>query len=1054
MRVSTVRATLRAAVLICTLLGAGFGAIAAESDERPYGALEYRLIGPSVGGRLTRVAGVPGDPNTVYFAAAQGGVWKSENGGRDWKPIFDKESSQSIGSLALAPSNPNVIYVGGGEGNPRGNVAIGLGIWKSLDGGKTWKHVWKNRGQIGTLIVHPTDPDIAFAAVLGSPFGPGPNRGVFRTRDGGESWQQVLKKDADTGAADVAFDPNNPNVLFAGLWQMRRSPWKTTSGGPGSGLYRSGDGGETWKQLTGSGLPEGEWGKVGVAIARTDSNRVYALIEAQEGGLFRSDDGGGNWARINAHRSLRQRAWYYSTLTVDPNNADVIWFPQVPLLRSIDGGKTIQQIRGLVHGDHHDVWVDPHDSSRVITGDDGGINLSTDGGKTWAFPPLPLAQFYNIDVDDRLPYHVGGTIQDWGTASGPSRSLHNDGNGVANFLYIGGGEAGDIVYERDQQGSVFAGEYGGYISHYVEGTGQYRNISTWPANPSGMPPKQYRYRFQWTAPIADSPHDSKVIYHGGNVLFRSTDRGASWTAISGDLTRDDESKQEWSGGPLTGDITGVETYGTIFSVAESPIAAGTIWAGSDDGLVHLTRDGGATWNKVTPRGMPEWGTVEGIEPSRRDAGTAFVVVHRYRLDDFRPYLFRTRDFGRSWDLITRGLPDDLPLWAVREDPDDANWLYLGTDRGVWHSRDAGANWQELRLNLPAVTVTDLEVRHGDLVVGTRGRAIWVLEDIAQLRALSDVRDQPLALLPARGAHRFQFDSRWDFHVAGAQANPPYGAVIGYWLAEEPKDTLILEIADTSGKVIRTLSSVAKPAKYPKDDPDQPQDEPKPALSKSKGYNRITWDLRHEGARRLDAKVDAGNPEQGPLALPGRYNLTLKLGDRSATGSVAVLADPRSPASAEDLAANVAFALDLRAALDRAELAIRQTRAVREQASDISKRAGKDAHTAALAAAADAVLVRVDAIEGALHNPKAEVVYDVLSGREGGAKLYSQLSPLYSWIQDSDHAPTQGMRERRDELMRELERLERDIAGLRGAELAGLEREVAALGLPHVIVPEH
>ncbi|MFN7552937.1 MAG: WD40/YVTN/BNR-like repeat-containing protein, partial [Pseudomonadota bacterium] len=568
-------------LLLCLCLPLPLLAAGGPSDldaEKPYGALQWRLVGPAVGGRISRVAGVPGNPQVYYAAAAQGGVWKSENGGRDWKPIFDDQPTQSIGAIAVARSDPNVIYVGGGEGNPRGNVAIGLGIWKSIDAGATWQHVWKGRGQIGTLAVHPRHPDIAFAAVLGSPFGPGAERGVYRTTDGGATWKQVLKKDADTGASDVHLDPNNPNIVYAGMWQFRRSPWVTTSGGPGSGLWRSSDGGETWKQLTGSGLPEGEWGKVGIGIAPSDSNRVYALIEAKEGGLFRSDDAGGSWTRINAHRSLRQRAWYYTVLTVDPTNPDVLWVPQVPLLKSIDGGKSFTQVKGPHHGDHHDIWIDPKDPRRVISGNDGGVDISTDGGKTWFVPPLPLAQFYNIAVDDRVPWHVAGTIQDWGTAAGPSRSLANDANGLANWLYIGGGEAGDVVWDRARPGAIFAGEYGGYISYHVENGGWYRNVSAWPANPSGIKPSEYKVRFQWTAPIAPSPHDPDLVYHGANVLYASRDQGASWTAISGDLTRNDRNRQGWSGGPITGDITGVETYGTIFSIAESPVAAGTIWA--------------------------------------------------------------------------------------------------------------------------------------------------------------------------------------------------------------------------------------------------------------------------------------------------------------------------------------------------------------------------------------------------------------------------------------------------------------------------------------------
>ena len=1039
-------------LLPCLLVAASLPLPAADTKPAggEYGALAFRAVGPAIGGRISRVAGVPGDPNTWYFAAAQGGVWKSEDGGHAFKPIMDDQLSASMGSLAIAPSDPNILYVGGGEANPRGNVMVGWGIWKSADAGKTWTHVWKNKGQIGTLVVHPSDPDIAFAAVLGSPFGPSETRGVYRTLDGGKSWQKVLYKDRDTGASDVAFDPNNPRVLYAGLWQFRRTPWKATSGGPGSGLYRSDDGGTSWKPLSGAGLPGGEWGKVGVGVAPSDSKRVYALIEAAEGGLFRSDDAGASWTRVNDHRSLRQRAWYYTVFTIDPRDADTLWFPQVPLLKSTDGGRTVTQVKGPHHGDHHDIWIDPKDPRRMASGNDGGIDLSYDGGKTWFNPDLPLAQFYNIDVDDRTPWHVGGTMQDWGTASGPNMLPQNDGPMLASWRSVGGGEAGDFKYDPAQPGTVYAGEYGGYLTHYDEGSGQYRNVSIYPANPSGLPPKSLQYRFQWTAPLEISPHDPKVLYHGGNVLFRTVDRGATWEAISPDLTRNDRSKPDWSGGPITGDITGVETYGTIFAIEESPLAAGQVWVGTDDGRVQLTRDGGASWTDITPRNMPEWGTVEGIELSRSDADSAWLVVDARRLDDQRPYLFRTRDGGASWSLATGNLPDDQPLFVVREDPLDARILYLGGERGLWLSRDAGASWTAVKQGLPPVAVTDIELKHGALVLGTR-RGIWVLDDVAPLRGLdAAVKDSAAHLFAPPAAVRWSFDYVWGDQ--GQMPNPPYGITFSYWLKADSKDEIQAEILDAQGRVIRTLSSKARPAKYPKDDPDEPTEEPKPVLTKAQGLNRATWDLRMEGARRIASKLDAGEPELGPRVVPGAYTLRLTAAGSTLTQPLEVRPDPRSPASAEQLAQNVAFAVGLRDAMDRAAGDIDAVRAIREQVADLKRRTEANAAAAGLRTAADAVIARCDAIEAQLHNPGAQVVYDILAGREGGAKLYSQLSPLYSWAQQSDHAPTQGMRERAAWLEGELGRIDGEIAALRSGELARLESEAAALSLPRVIVP--
>ncbi len=1020
----------------------------AKPDDRWKGIV-YREIGPAIGGRITRVSGIAGDPLTYYAATAQGGVWKSSNGGQDWAPIFDQQVTQSIGSIALAPSDPSVVYVGSGEANIRGNVAIGLGIFVSRDAGKTWQHVWKTKGQIGTMAVHPRNAEIAYAAVLGSPFGPNPDRGVYRTRDGGKSWQQVLKVDADTGASDIAIDPQRPAIVFAGMWQARRQPWHLSTAGKGSGLYRSGDGGDTWQKIEAEGLPKGEWGRIGIAIAPSDSLRLYALIEAKEGGLFRSDDGGETWKRQNAQRALQQRNWYFSTLTIDPRNADIIWFPQVPLLRSIDGGKTVQQIDGTRHGDHHDVWIDPTDTRRIIVGNDGGIDLSRDGGKTWFAPRLPLAQLYNIDVDDRVPYHVGGTMQDEGTFSGSSNSRFDDGNTLANWIYAGGGEAGDFLYDRGHVGHAYAGEYSGYISHHVEGSGDYRNISAYPFNNSGHGAEDLKYRIQWTAPIAASPHDSKVIYHGANVLLRSRDQGSTWNAISPDLTRNDKSKQKWSGGPITGDNTGVEIYDTIFSIAESPLQKGLIWVGSDDGLIHLSRDDGATWSNVTSKAWPEWATVESIEPSRRDAAVAYAAIDAHRINDFRPHVFVTRDYGRSWKRITMGLPEDMHVFVVREDERLAGMLYLGGERGVFVSHDDGAHWESLQLNLPPVAVVDIEARHDDLVLGTRGRSVWILDDVSALRDLdAAARERDLHLLASKPAVHLRKGWRWDSQ--GEIEDAPDGARISYWLKEESAKPLTLEIRDGSGLLVRTLRSDAKPARWPEDDADEPAAPPKAALSLDAGLHRVIWDLRHEGARiPVRAKVDLGDPEEGAAVLPGVYALRLIHGDRVSTGSIEVRSDPESTASIDDRTAALEFQLALRDALNRNADAIDLVRAAREQSADIVTRLKE--RQPEVVKAAQSVVDRSDAIEAKLHNPKAEVVYDILSF-PGGAQLYSQISPLYAFALQSDRPPPQGQRERWAELSSELDALLADIDALKRNEIAALESALSAAKIPRLILP--
>ena len=1053
-------ATLAFALLGCAVFPASTSAAVTPSVEKPkseFGALKFRALGPAISGRVTRVAGVPGDPLTYFAAFAQGGVWKSVNGGRDWEPLFDEQPTNSIGSIAVAPSDPGVVYVGSGEANIRGNVALGSGIFKSIDGGKNWQQVWKGRGQIGTMAVHPKNPDIAFAAVFGSPFGPSRERGVYRTTDGGKSWQQVLFVDERTGASDVTLDPNNPRILFAGMWQALREPWHTTSGGPGSGLYRSADGGDTWQPLKEHGLPPGDWGKVGVRVAPSDSRIVYALIEALDGGLFRSEDGGEKWQHVSKARVIRQRAWYYSCLTIDPLNANVVWVPQVNLVRTIDAGKSWQSVKGPAHGDHHDVWIDPANPRRIIDGSDGGVALTQDGGASWTMPALPTPQFYNIDVDDRLPYHVGGTIQDWGTASGPSSTLRSGENGggpnLGDFYVAGGGEAGDFVYDRAEPGHIYAGEYSGYISDYQEGTGNFRNISFYPRDLSGWPAKDGKYRFQWTAPIAASPHDPSVLYHGANVLLRTTDRGANWEAISPDLTRNDVSKQQWSGGPITGDLTGVEVYDTIFSIAESPVAAGTIWVGTDDGLVQLTRDGGKNWRNVTPQKLPAWGTVESIEPSHHDAGTVYVAVDARRLDDSRPYLFKSRDFGDHWEQLGKGLPPDQHLFVAREDPADANLLYVGAERGVYFSRDGGASFRDLRNNLPAVNVADIEVKHDDLILGTR-RGIWILDDITALRAFTpEIKTRPAHLFAPRAAYRFRLDGRWDQGREGEANNGPKGMTITYWLKEKPKNELKLEIFDAAGTLVRTLSSVLKPNRYAKDDPDEPKKEAEPALTKDEGINRVQWDLRYEGAKRLaQAKIDSGRPDDGPMVPPGRYTQKLTVGGQTYTSAGDVLADPRSPVPPEELRRNIAFTLKARAAQDRLVDDIEEVRAIFAQTDDIAKRTAADPAAKELQADAAIVLKHCDTLEHRMHNPEAEVGYDILAGRQGGAKLYSQLATLFGDMQSSDYAETEGQLAQLTENLADLDAVESELGTLRRDDLARLEAQAKALELPHVILP--
>ncbi|HVT60279.1 MAG TPA: glycosyl hydrolase [Thermoanaerobaculia bacterium] len=1032
-------------------------------DPSGFKALKYRLLGPAWGGRVARVAGVAGNPNLYYLAAASGGVWKSTDGGLTWSPIFDEQPAMSIGSIAVAPSDPNVIYVGTGEANIRGNVAAGDGIYRSVDAGKNWTHVWKQVGQIGTMAVHPGNPDIAFAAVLGHAFGPNPERGVYRTRDGGKSWQQVLKKDADTGASDVALDPSNPNIVFAGLWQARRRPWTMTSGGPGSGLYVSRDGGDSWTQLTGKGLPEGIWGKIGIAVAPSDGRRVYALIEAQEGGLFRSDDGGESWTLASGNHELRQRAWYYSTLTVNPINPDEIWCPQVPLLRSIDGGKTFRHVINLHHGDNHDVWIDRRNPKRVIVGNDGGIDLSSNGGESWVTPPLPIGQFYHVSADTRVPFRVAGALQDIGTAQGPTNSL--SGGGIPNSAWydVGGGEAGFVVSDPLDPEIVYAGEYGGFISRYDHRTGEARHVGVYPENPSGHGGEDLKYRFQWTAPIALSPHDPKAVYHAANVLFRTTDGGQSWTPISRDLTRDDKSKQTWSGGPITGDNTGVEIYCTIFAVAESPLARGVIWAGSDDGLVHVTRDDGKNWADVTAAipGLPEWATVVSIEPSHFDAGTAYVVVDAHRLDDPQPYLWQTADYGHSWRRLDGGLPRNNYLHAVREDPWQRGMLYLGTEHGVVFSRDGGAHWQSLKLNLPAVAVHDIAVKEGALVLATHGRSFWMFDHLALLypasRPAAQAAHPPVApgarLTLAPDAVRWALRNGIGFGWSGE--NPPRGAAIFYELEKAPAkgSEVTVEILDGAGKLVNTLTSKEKePTGASEYVEEEKEARKKLALSKEPGVQRAVWDLTWAGAEMIPgAKLDAGDPEQGPRALPGTYTVRLTVEGQSSTLPLRLLPDPRETVPAAALAAQLRLSLEIRDQITRLTRDATRLRSVRQQLLARNELLKGESRAAELVKGSSELAQKLDGLEAKMQNPKAEIVYDVLA-QKGGAQLYSRLAPLLEWAKEGDGAPTEGIETLFASEKRELDADEAALNGLLGTDLAALDAAAVKLDLPRIYVP--
>ena len=1026
-------------------LAVAFGA-AAQVPESLYAGMKYRPIGPFRGGRALAVSGVRGQPLTFYFGAVAGGVFRSENAGQTWAPIFDKEENLSVGALAVAESDPNVIYVGTGEACVRGNITYGKGVWRSDDAGRTWRHVGlPDTRQIGRVIVHPRNPDVVFVAALGHAFGPNAERGVFRSRDGGRTWEKVLYKDENTGAIDIQFDPQNPQVIFASLWQVRRQPWALESGGPGSGLYKSEDGGTTWKHLTGHGLPAGDYGRIGIAVGT--GGRVYALVEAKEGGLFVSDDAGGFWTRQNDDERIRQRAFYFSHVWVDPKSRDTIYLANTGLYRSTDAGKTLTLLPAR-HGDHHGMWIDPDDSRHIIESSDGGASVSLDGGLTWSRQDSnqPTAQFYHVTADNRFPYRVYGAQQDNSSASVQTYS-DNGILGDKEWYPIGIGEAAYIAVDPREPDVNYGSNSSGAMLKYDHRTEQTEVLGPWPVETSGRGADELQHRFQWLSPLIISPSDPDVLYAGAEVVFKSADRGRTWSAISPDLTRNDKAKQKPSGGPLTLDITSVEYFDTVFALAESPLQKGLLWAGTDDGLVHLMRDG--KWINVTPREAPQWGTVSIIEASPFDAGTAYVAIDRHRLDDNKPYLFRTTDFGRSWRRINGGIPDGSFTRSVREDPKRKGLLYAGTETGVFVSFDAGERWQKLQLNLPVVPVHDLIVHGDDLVVATHGRAFWVLDDLSPLRqASAQLAAQDVALFKPAAALRLHWPEAFDKRMPAGE-NPPAGAVIDYWLKQKPAGEVVMEVVGPDGKVLRTLSSRPHHA-----GPEQPQEWPdlqKPAelLPAEAGMNRFPYDMRYDAPAELPGAFYPGLPPRGPMLLPGTYTLRLKVEGKTATAPLELKPDPRVQATPQDLQQMLAIQLTVRERMSTLHEAVLQLRAERDQLAQLKARAGSDARFAALVGRADAASKALTDVERRL------VAVDVKS-TEGTLRfpvqLNEQLESLRDGLDYSDAAPVPAMREVLDDYTTALNAQLQKLAEVRTRDLAAVNEAARKLDLPAVSLP--
>ncbi|HYL64624.1 MAG TPA: glycosyl hydrolase [Candidatus Methylomirabilis sp.] len=988
-------------VCACALIFvATISATAQQIDPKTYGGMKWRLIGPFRGGRVLTVAGVPSQPYTYYFGAVGGGVWKTTDGGNSWDPLFDKQGISSIGALAVADSDPNVIYVGSGEACIRGNISFGDGVYKSTDAGKTWTNVGlKDTRHIGAVIIHLTNPDIVFVAALGHAYGPNTERGVFRTRDGGKTWEKVLYLDDRTGAIEVVFDPHNPHVLFAAMWEGWRTPWTLNSGGAKDGLYRSNDDGSTWKRVEGNGMPDGPLGRISVAVSGADSNVVYALIEAKKGGLYRSDDGGENWSFVTDDHRFTQRAWYFTHLWADPKNVGGIYIANTGLFHSPDGGKSWERVNSP-HGDNHALWIDPNHPDRLINGNDGGATISVDGGKNWTTQNnQPTAQFYHIAADNDFEFRVYGSQQDNSSVGIRTRSDHGailQGDWDA----VGGGESGYIVTDPRDSNIVYADDEGPVFTRFDRRTSQAQSIQEWPEDPNGYAAATQKYRYTWTMPIVISSHNPDVIYHTSQYVFRSTDAGKTWTTISPDLTRNDKSKQQDSGGPLTKDQYTVEYYDVIFSLAESPKQQGELWAGTDDGLVQLTRDEGKTWANVTPKDVPEWAAISLIEASPFDAATAYLAVDAHKLDNLKPYIYKTTDFGKTWTKIITGLPDNSYVHAVREDPKRKGLLYAGTETGIWVSFDDGGHWQSLQLNLPPTPIHDMVIHDDDLAVATHGRSFWVLDDISPLRqAAASIATEDAHLFTPNTAFRTR-EGHFNPRRYPVGENPPSGAIFYYYLKEAPKEAAKLEILDADGKVVRKFTSEEKKVEGAPDEGER--DVPAEYIPAKAGLNLFVWDLRYELPAKVPGLIyDAGEPI-GPLALPGKYQARLTVAGKSQTAQFEVKMDPRVQTSPEDLRKQFDLMVKLRDRQDEMNKAVIAIRDLTSQLQSLEKRIGTADSAKPLVSSSTDLRKKIRAIEEELVQVNSKASEDQANYP---TMLNSKLSALQNLVDSADTAPT-------------------------------------------------
>jgi photosystem II stability/assembly factor-like uncharacterized protein len=956
-------------------------------DSSLFNALEYRQLGPFRGGRSAAVTGVPNKPNLFYCGATGGGVWKTEDGGRTWENISDGFFGGSVGSIQVSMDDPNVIYVGGGEITVRGNVSSGYGIWKTEDAGKTWKQMGLEKGRhIPRIAIHPKNHNIVYAAVLGNIYKPTQERGVYKSIDGGKTWNKKLFVNQDAGAVDLIMDPSNPRILYASTWNLRRTPYSLSSGGEGSALWKSTDSGETWKEISkNEGFPTDTLGIIGVTVSPLNGDKVWAIVENKEkGGVYKSEDGGKNWKLINSERKLRQRAWYYTRIYADSQDENVVYVLNVRYHKSSDGGKTYST-HNAPHGDHHDLWIAPENSNRMIMGDDGGAQVSYDGGETWStYHNQPTAQFYRVTTDNSFPYRIYAAQQDNSTIR---ISHRNEGRNIDedDWESTAGGESAHIAIDPNNNDIVYGGSYDGFLTRYNHKKGTVRSISVWPDNPMGHGVEDMKYRFQWNFPIFFSKHNTKKLYTFSNQVHVSTNEGESWDVISPDLTRNDPEKQKSSGGPITQDNTSVEYYCTIFAAAESPITEGVLWTGSDDGLIHLTKNGGATWTNVTPKGMPEWMMINSIEPSVFDAGTCYIAGTKYKTGDFAPYLYKTTDYGTSWKKITNGIPVEHFTRVLREDPKKKGILYAGTETGLYVSFDYGNNWQAFQLNLPIVPITDLAVKENNLVVATQGRSLWILDDLTAIHQLSEAKGNDIYLFQPKDTYRMRGGSQKKSLTTGT--NHPSGVLTYFYIKDTKDKEIALSYLNTNNDTIKSFNTKNKKDKFKVKD----------------GSNYFSWNTRGEGAEKLEGMILWWASMNAPQAVPGEYKVVLTVDGESVSQPITILADPNAESDLAGMKQQFDFITEINKTVDKAHKSIKKIRKINKQLKAFQEQYKDNDEVRTLVEKAKKLSEEFSEIEKALYQTQNKSGQDPLNFP---IRLTNKLAHLNSLVGMDDFPPTQ------------------------------------------------